>query len=220
MAFELNHYIDFTLLRPNASVAEIMELCAKAVHHQYYAVCIPPCYVEYAAKRLQDTPLKVCSVVGFPLGYQTLEAKLAETKDLIAKGADELDMVINLAQLKNGNWFYVEEEIQGFVEMCKKKKVISKIIIEVTTLTEAETLSICEICNRVKPDFVKTSTGFAAGAKIGEEPYRLTWMREALASTIQIKAAGGITSPIQAIAFIEKYGVSRIGTSTNFAEML
>ena len=216
----LNQYIDFTLLRPNASVAEIMTLCAKAVYHEFYAVCVPPCYVEYAAKRLKDTQVKVCSVVGFPLGYNTLACKLAEAKDLILKGAAELDMVINLAEVKNGNWFYIEEEIESFVLLCRKKDIVSKIIIEVTTLSQAETTTICEICNRIVPDFVKTSTGFAAGAKIGEEPFRVNWIRETLSANIQIKVSGGVNSPLQALTFIEKHGVTRIGTSTNFAEML
>ncbi len=216
----LNQYIDFTLLRPNASVAEIMTLCAKAVHHQFYAVCVPPCYVEYAAKRLKDTQVKVCSVVGFPLGYNTLQSKMAETRELIIKGAQELDMVINLAEVKNGNWFYVAEEIETFVLLCRKKDIISKIIIEVTTLSQAETMAICEICNKILPDFVKTSTGFASSAKIGEEPFRVNWIRETLSSNIQIKVAGGVSSPYQALAFIEKHGVTRIGTSTNFAEIL
>lgn len=211
----LNQYIDFTLLRANASVAEIMTHCAKAVHHEFYAVCVPPCYVEYAHKRLKDTNVKVCSVVGFPLGYNTLETKIAEAKDLISKGADELDMVVNLAEVKNGNWFYIEEEIGQFVALCKRKEVISKIIIEVTTLSQAETIAICEICNRILPHFVKTSTGFAAGAKIGEEPYRVAWMREILLPEIQIKVSGGVSSPFQAMTFIEKHGVTRIGTSVN-----
>lgn len=216
----LNQYIDFTLLRPDASVAEIMTLCAKAVHHEFYAVCVPPCYVEYAVKRLKDTQVKVCSVVGFPLGYNTLNHKIMEAKELILKGVNELDMVINLGEVKNGNWFYIAEEIETFVLLCRKKGVIAKIIIEVTTLSQAETIAICEICNRIIPDFVKTSTGFAAGAKIGEEPFRVDWMREALLKNIQIKVSGGVNSPYQAMTFIEKHGVTRIGTSTNFAEML
>ncbi len=211
----LNRYIDFTLLRADASVGEIMTLCATAVHEHFYAVCVPPCYVEYAAKRLKDTEIKVCSVIGFPLGYQTLETKIAEAKDLIKQGAQELDMVINLAQVKNKNWFYVEEEIATFVDLCKKKQVISKIIIEVTSLTREETTSICEICNKIQPNFVKTSTGFAATPKIGEEPYRVAWMRETLLPSIAIKVSGGVSSPYQALAFIEKHGVTRIGTSAN-----
>lgn len=206
---DLRPYIEQTLLRPGATKDEIIRLCNLAVENRFFGVCVPPYYVKFAREIIRDNELKIVTVVGFPLGYQAMTAKVEEAKKAIQEGADEIDMVMNIAAFKSKEYNYVKEEIENLENVCRLKGKILKVIIETCLLTDEEITKICEICSEVKVDFVKTSTGFnGEGARI--EHIKL--MRKVLPEKIRIKASGGIRD----IKFAErliKAGASRIGTS-------
>lgn len=207
----INRYIDHTLLKPESTQTQIDKLIAEAVEHQFASVCVNPTWVSYAAKALKGTEVNVCTVIGFPLGANTSSVKAFETKDAVANGADEIDMVINIGQLKSGQYDAVEADIRAVVEASGDKLV--KVIIETCLLTDDEKVKACRLAAAAGADYVKTSTGFStAGANIAD----VTLMRKTVGPNIGVKAAGGTRSYADAEAFI-KAGATRIGTSAGVA---
>ncbi|MCY7185197.1 deoxyribose-phosphate aldolase [Streptococcus gallolyticus] len=207
----INRYIDHTLLKPESTQTQIDKLIAEAVEHQFASVCVNPTWVSYAAKALKGTEVNVCTVIGFPLGANTSSVKAFETKDAVASGADEIDMVINIGQLKSGQYDAVEADIRAVVEASGDKLV--KVIIETCLLTDDEKVKACQLAVAAGADYVKTSTGFStAGANIAD----VTLMRKTVGPNIGVKAAGGTRSYADAEAFI-KAGATRIGTSAGVA---
>ena len=205
---DLNKYIDHTNLDRCAVDYMIEKLCKEAKEYKFASVCVHPYYVEKAKKMLKNTDVAVCTVIGFPLGMNTTETKIFETKDAIARGADEIDMVINVAALKDGKNVYVKNEIEKIRAVAKNK--ILKVIIEECCLTEDEIIRITNICNECNVDFIKTSTGFAEHGATMEAVHII---RENKKDEIGIKASGGIREFDTAKKFIEA-GATRIGTSS------
>ena len=204
----LNEYIDHTLLKPIATESDIKILCEQAVKHSFKSVCVNPCDVALCADLLKDTGVKVCTVIGFPLGKNTTAVKIYEAINAIASGATELDMVINVAKLKEGNVEYVKSEIEKVISISKGNVV--KVIIESGLLTDSEialaTKTVCE----AGADFVKTSTGITGG---GATENAVNIMKANLFGKTKIKASGGIKTKQDALRYIE-LGASRIGTSS------
>lgn len=204
---DINKYIDHTLLKADAGRSEITKVLDEALHYDFASVCLQPCHVSYAARYLKDSEVKVCTVIGFPLGANTSATKAYETLDAIANGADEIDMVINIGALKDGNDDVVYNDIRSVVEAAKGKTV--KVILETCLLTTEEIVKACQLCMQAKADFVKTSTGFStSGATV--EAVKL--MKATVQEKLQVKAAGGIRSYDDMIKMIQS-GASRIGTS-------
>lgn len=207
---KLETYIDHTNLKPTATETEIRKLCAEAYEHRFRTVCVPPSYVLYASDILAGSPVKVCTVIGFPLGYNSLAVKVTEAEKAIEDGATELDMVINLARFKSMAYLSVREEIATLAGLTQSQGALLKVIIETAYLDETEIRIACELCIEAKADFVKTSTGFGpTGAAL--EQVKL--IRSLLTDSMQVKASGGIKTYEQALAFIEA-GATRIGTSS------
>ena len=198
--------VDHTLLTQTAIWEEIQEICDDALRYGTASVCIPPAYVKQAAEYLQGK-VAVCTVIGFPNGYSTTAVKEFETKDALANGADEIDMVINLGWLKEKKYGQIEEEIRILKAACKEK--ILKVIIETCLLTEAEKIEMCRIVTEAGADFIKTSTGFSAAGATAED---IRLFAANVGDGVKIKAAGGITSLETAEEFIN-LGASRLGTS-------
>lgn len=207
----INQYIDHTLLKPGSTQEQIDHLLSEAVEYQFASVCVNPTWVAHCSKTLAGTGVKVCTVVGFPLGANTSSVKAFETKDAIANGADEIDMVINVGQLKSGQYEVVEADIRAVVEASQDKLV--KVIIETCLLTNDEKVKACQLAVSAGADFVKTSTGFSAAGATVED---IVLMRETVGPNIGVKAAGGARSYEDAEAFIEA-GATRIGTSSGVA---
>ena len=197
---------DHTLLRVDATSAEMMELCDQAIRYGCASVCIPPCHVA-GAKRYVAGRMKICTVIGFPNGYSTTAVKAYEAADAIRNGADELDMVINLSMVKDGCWDDVKNDILAVRKACKEK--VLKVIIECCLLTEQEKIRLCEIVSECGADYIKTSTGFSKG---GATPDDVRLMREHCPESVKVKAAGGISSLEDAEEFLT-LGAERLGTS-------
>lgn len=204
----INKFIDHTLLKPTATATDIKNLCKEAIDNDFFAVCVNSCYVELAKKELKNSRVKVCSVVGFPLGAMHTDAKAFEAKLAIDNGADEVDMVINLGLIKSQNWEMVQKDIE-MVKNAIGNKVL-KVILETSYLNEEEITKVCEIAVLAQADYLKTSTGFASNGAT-EEDVRL--MKKAVNNQAKIKASGGIRDLSTALTFI-KLGVTRIGTSS------
>ena len=204
----INKFIDHTLLKPTATATDIKNLCKEAIDNDFFAVCVNSCYVELAKKELKNSGVKVCSVVGFPLGAIHTNAKAFEAKLAIDNGADEVDMVINLGLIKSQNWEMVQKDIE-MVKNAIGNKVL-KVILETSYLNEEEITKVCEIAVLAQADYLKTSTGFASNGAT-EEDVRL--MKKAVNNQAKIKASGGIRDLSTALIFI-KLGVTRIGTSS------
>jgi len=203
--------IDHTLLKPEATPDDIKKLCSEAREHSFASVCINPCYVSLCKELLRGTKVKVCTVIGFPLGSTTTEVKQFETDQAINNGADEVDMVINIGQLKQGNYDYVERDVKQVVGTAKRKNALSKVIIETALLTDEEKVKASLICKKAGANFVKTSTGFSkGGATVGD----VALMKYVVGSRIGVKAAGGIRSKEDAEAMIAS-GADRIGASAS-----
>jgi deoxyribose-phosphate aldolase len=202
-------YIDHTLLRPDAEERMIVSLCQEAETFRFAAVCIPPCYIKVATRVLHQQQVKVATVVGFPLGYQTAEVKFFEAHKALGAGASEIDMVMNLAAFKSGKYAEVENEIGELATLCHFKEAKLKVIIETALLSEEEIKTACRLCAEAEADFVKTSTGFSSrGASVAD----IRLMRESLPDHILIKASGGIRD----LAFAKELiaaGADRLGTS-------
>lgn len=209
MQKSLNQYIDYTLLKPDASEAEIRQLCQECIHQKYAAACVQPTWVKMARGILSGSPVKVCTVVGFPLGANTTETKSREAAELVAYGADEIDMVINIAALKAHDYQTVQEEIEAVVQ--SSKPAIVKVILETCLLTDEEKRTAAKIVVEAGASYVKTSTGFA---KSGATVYDVALLREAVGPDFGVKASGGIRDLPTALTMIEA-GASRIGTSAS-----
>ena len=206
----LASYIDHTVLRPDCTIDDIKKVCSEALQYKFAAVCIPPFFVKNAAQILGESPVKVATVVGFPMGYSTTPAKVEEIKKGIDDGLDEIDAVVNIAAVKNGNWNYVKNDIYSVTMAGQLKGKCVKIILETGLLTEEEIKKLCEICSEIGPDFVKTSTGFnGEGATVDV----VALLRSNLPEEIKIKASGGIRSKEDAIRLIEA-GAKRLGSSS------
>ena len=208
---EINHYIDHTLLKPESAQAQIDQLIQEAKQYHFASVCVNPTWVSYAAAALKESDVKVCTVIGFPLGATTSAVKAFETEDAIKNGADEVDMVINIGQAKSGNFDAVEEDIRAVVEASGDKLV--KVIIEACLLTDEEKVKACQAAKAAGADFVKTSTGFSTGGATVED---VRLMRQTVGPEFGVKAAGGARTLKDAQAFIEA-GATRIGTSAGIA---
>ena len=200
-------YIDHTILKAVATKNDVKKLCEEAIKYDFMSVCVNPHFVAYASELLKDSDVLVCTVVGFPLGANTTEVKVFETVDAIKNGADEIDMVINVGELKNENYSYVEEEIRRVVEASDGKLV--KVILETCYLTDEEIREASLCAKRAKADFVKTSTGFgSAGATV----HAVSIMRETVGNEMGVKASGGVRSKADMEDMI-KAGANRIGCS-------
>lgn len=206
---EINTIIDHTMLKATTTAADITQLCNEANEHKFAAVCVPPFYVDQAARET-DTDVAVCTVVGFPLGFEPMVTKIATIKKAVEEGADELDMVVNIAALKNGDWDYVHNEIDKLTTITKLKysKTI-KIIFETAYLTTKEITKLCNICNECSVDYAKTSTGYAPKGAVIDT---VKLMRTLLDDKIKIKASGGISTLDSAKAMVAA-GADRIGAS-------
>jgi deoxyribose-phosphate aldolase len=206
----LANHIDQTALRPFLKKEEFYAFLEDAKTNKFATVCIPPYLVEEAVARLEGSGVLVCTVIGFPLGYNLLHTKISEAIAALSQGAKELDMVINISAFKSGEYEYVQEEIRQLAVLCHREGAILKVIIETAYLTDQETVKACALCAEAGADFVKTSTGFAPEGAVVE---RIKLMRASLPEHIKIKASGGISTYAQAMAFIEA-GADRIGTSS------
>lgn len=209
----INQYIDHTNLKAFASKKDIEKLCDEAIKYNFASVCVNPYYVSLAHELLIRSDVKVCTVIGFPLGQNTTEVKIYESKLALDEGADEIDMVINISALKDKNYNYVKNEIQSIKDTAKEKKL--KVIIETCYLEKDEIIKIIEICNEVGVDFIKTSTGYGSN---GAELEDIELIMRNKNKNIEVKASGGIKNYEQAQAFINK-GVTRIGTSNGIQIM-
>ncbi|HFR3537603.1 MULTISPECIES: deoxyribose-phosphate aldolase [Streptococcus] len=210
---KLNKYIDHTILKPETTKEQVAQILAEAKEYDFASVCVNPTWVAYAAQELKDSDVKVCTVIGFPLGANTPAVKAFETKDAIENGADEIDMVINIGALKSKNDELVLEDIQAVVAASGDKLV--KVIIETCLLTEEEKVKACQLSKEAGADFVKTSTGFSTGGATVED---VALMRKTVGPDMGVKASGGARSYEDAIAFIEA-GATRIGASSGVAIM-
>ena len=208
--------IDHTVLKPEASAADVKKVCDEALAHQFFSVCVNSGYVKQVAGLLRGSPVKVCSVVGFPLGAQPPEIKALEARRAIREGAREIDMVINIGALKSGDDALVLKDIRAVVEACKEGRALSKVILETSLLTDDEKIRACEMSMKAGADFVKTSTGFS---KSGATPEDIALMSRTVASRkLGVKASGGVRTYADAIKMIAA-GATRIGSS-NSVKML
>ncbi len=202
---EILSHIDHTLLKPFATWDQIKKLCDEAVSNNTASVCVPPCYVGRISQEYQN--LNICTVVGFPLGYETTEGKIADTKECLRNGASEIDMVINICAVKNGDFEYVENEIKKLREVTEG--AVLKVIIETCYLTEDEKIKLCECVTNAGADYIKTSTGFGdAGACMWD----IELFKNHIGPDVRIKAAGGIRTAAQAGSYIIA-GCDRVGAS-------
>ncbi|MBS4212290.1 deoxyribose-phosphate aldolase [Neobacillus rhizophilus] len=213
MSQNIARMIDHTLLKPEATKEQIVKLAEEAKEYSFASVCVNPTWVKTAAEILKDTPdVKVCTVIGFPLGATTSETKAFETKNAIDNGADEVDMVINIGALKDQQDDLVESDIRSVVEAAKGQALV-KVIIETSLLTDEEKKRACELSVKAGADFVKTSTGFSTGGATVED---IRLMRETVGPDIGVKASGGVRSREDALAMVEA-GATRIGASSGVA---
>ena len=204
---DMLHYVDHTQLKAFASWEDIQSLCEEAIRYQTASVCIPPSYIARVHEKYGDA-VNICTVVGFPLGYSVTEAKAEETKKALEDGANEIDMVINISDVKNGDYDKVEKEIARLKEITGDK--ILKVIIETCYLTEEEKIAICKAVTNAGADFIKTSTGFGTGGATLED---VELFKKHIGPEVKIKAAGGVRTVEDLKAFIDA-GCSRIGTSS------
>lgn len=209
----INQYIDHTLLKPTALIADIEKLCKEAITHNFYAVCINSCYVSYAKIILENSPVKIASVIGFPLGANTEKSKIFEANDCVNLGASEVDMVLNIGLLKSGSYQLVENEIYNIKKTIGSNTL--KVIFENCFLTNDEKITACKIALNAGADFIKTSTGFGTGGATIDD---VKLMKNAVKNQIKIKASGGIRNFETAKEYLN-LGVSRIGTSSGVTIM-
>lgn len=201
--------VDHTLLRADARKEEITKLAEEAKEFSFASVCVNPTWVSYASELLKESTVKVCTVIGFPLGANTPEVKAFETKNAIENGADEVDMVINIAALKDNNNELVERDIRAVVEAAKGKALV-KVIIETCLLTDEEKVRACELSVKAGADFVKTSTGFSTGGATVED---VALMRKTVGENVGVKASGGVRN-LKDLENVVSVGATRIGTSS------
>lgn len=224
-------YIDHTLLAPNATEKQIIQLCQEAERYGFASVCVNPYYVKLVAETLSDSKAKVCTVIGFPLGATTTASKVFEAEEAIKNGADEIDMVMNIGAARDNHFDVVEADIAELVKACKiqaensGKTVIVKVILETCLLSDQEVKKACICAKNAGADFVKTSTGFANPKSLdgkslpnGASEHHVQIMREVVGDCMGVKASGGIRSVRSAISMLEA-GASRIGTSSGVSLM-
>ncbi len=204
---EYNRLIDHTMLKPDATKKEIEKLCLEAKEHEFASVCVNPCWISYCAELLKGSRVNVCTVIGFPLGATSTYSKVEEIKKAIKDGATELDMVINIGKLKDGEYQYVQDEIKALKDACGK--LVLKVIIETCLLTDEEKVKACELAKAAGADFVKTSTGFSKG---GATVHDVALMRKTVGPDMGVKASGGVKNKEEMIEMVNA-GATRIGTS-------
>ena len=207
----LARMIDHTMLKPEATPEEITTLCEEAKKYNFASVCINPSFVPLCSKLLKGTQVKVCTVIGFPLGATTTATKRAEAEEVLNEGAQEIDMVINIGKLKAGDYKYVFNDINQIVLAAKRKNAVAKVIIETALLSDEEKVKACLISKEAKADFVKTSTGFSKGGATAGD---IALMRYVVGSSVGVKASGGVRSLEDAETMI-KSGADRIGASAS-----
>lgn len=205
-------YIDHTVLKADATLSDIHQLCEEAITHQFYAVCVNPVWVKTAKQLLEESEVKVCTVIGFPLGAMTSETKAFETKEAIANGADEIDMVMNIGALKSGNTEFVFNDIESVVHAASGRAVV-KVIIETSLLNEDEIKRASQLVEKSGAHFVKTSTGFSDGGATVED---VKLIKKIVSNNVGIKASGGIRDYKFANMLIQA-GATRIGASASIA---
>jgi deoxyribose-phosphate aldolase len=211
MKYPVASYIDHTLLKSVCTTADIDKLCQDAVENKFAAVCVPPYVVKQAVRALNESEVKTATVIGFPMGYSSIDSKIMETREVIADGADEMDVVINIIALKNGDWSYLEKEMLKLLSLIHEKGKIIKVIVESGVLTKEELLRCCAVYGKMGIDFMKTSTGYAdKGASVSD----VLLMRDHLPSGVKIKASGGIRHYEFAIELIAA-GANRLGCSAS-----
>lgn len=207
----LARMIDHTMLKPDATIEEITTLCEEAKKYNFASVCVNPSFVPLCYKLLKDTQVKVCTVIGFPLGATTTATKRSEAEEVLNEGAQEIDMVINIGKLKAGDHKYVFNDINQVVLAAKRKNAVAKVIIETALLNDEEKVKACLISKEAKADFVKTSTGFSKGGATAGD---IALMRYVVGSSVGVKASGGVRSLEDAEEMI-KSGADRIGASAS-----
>jgi deoxyribose-phosphate aldolase len=212
MANNIAKMIDHTLLKADATKEQVEKLCSEANEYKFASVCVNPTWVQTASNLLKDSGVDICTVIGFPLGATTPETKAFETKNAIENGATEVDMVINIGALKDGNDELVERDIRAVVEAANGK-ALTKVIIETCLLTEEEKVRACELSVKAGADFVKTSTGFSTGGATAED---IALMRKTVGPDLGVKASGGVRSAEDAEKMIQA-GATRIGASSGIA---
>ena len=210
MKSDFGRHIDHTLLRPIGTTTDIRRLCTEAIEYGMAAVCVFPSYVPMAREILKESRVKIATVIAFPFGVTYTEIKEAEMRASAVRGADEMDFVINIAALKSGDDRAIEQEMEYLISKARTIGVRTKFIIETAYLTDDEKVRVCKVANRVKPDFMKTSTGYGPSGATVED---VRMMRSSLLPEIQIKAAGGIRSCAEALQLLQA-GASRLGTSS------
>jgi deoxyribose-phosphate aldolase len=209
---ELNRMMDHTILKADTPKSEVLRIIEEAKKYHFYSVCVNPVWVSLAAEELKGEPVSVCTVIGFPLGASTTATKVFETEDAIKNGADEVDMVISVGQLKSGDYEAVQNDIAGVVTAAKDRALV-KVILETCLLTDEEIVKACELAKAAGADFVKTSTGFSTG---GADVNDVRLMRETVGPEMGVKASRGIHNEAQALVMVEA-GASRLGTSASVA---
>jgi deoxyribose-phosphate aldolase len=208
---DLAKHIEHTILKPDCTKEDIIKLCNEAIEYGFYGVCVSPYFVQLAKKTIGKKPVKIITVAGFPMGYSTVGAKVEEAKKAIISGADEIDMVMNIAAFKSDDIQTVQNDIQSVVTVCHLQNKKVKVIIETAYLSDDEIRKACKICADCEVDFVKTSTGYASK---GAEAKTVKIMRESLPSKIKIKAAGGIKTRKQAMELFVA-GADNLGCSSS-----
>jgi deoxyribose-phosphate aldolase len=206
-------YIDHSILKPDTNSEQIKQLCQEAIAHSFVAVCVPPYFVSLANDILAESNVKIATVIGFPFGYSSIAAKVEEAKRAIEDGAVELDVVVNIAAIKDARWNYVQNELDILTTTCHLQDKKIKIIFETGLLSEAEIVKLCQIAIFIGADFIKTSTGFNG---VGASIEAIQLMKNNVPNSIKIKASGGIRTLAEAELMIEA-GADRIGTSSGVA---
>ena len=207
---KINQYIDHTLLKPEATLSQIEKLCSEAKEYEFFSVCINSYYVKKAAQLLSGSSVKVCTVVGFPLGASTMETKRFEAMKATAEGAREIDMVINVSAIKSQDWQYVLDDMSSLAQICHQQGSLLKVILETCLLTQEEKIKACELAMKAGVDFVKTSTGFSTGGATIED----VKLMRSIVGKMGVKASGGIRNAETARLMIEA-GATRLGTSAS-----
>lgn len=210
---ELNKYIDHTLLKPTASEKDIIKICNEAKEYHFASVCVNPCNVLLVSKELKGSDVKTCSVISFPFGTSSTDIKVEEAKKAIEAGAEEIDMVINVGKLLEGNLEYTQNEVSAITKVCHEKNVLLKVIVETCYLEEKNIADICAIIEKAGADFIKTSTGYGPrGASVED----IKLFKKYLKKDTKIKASGGVRTREDAETYI-CLGCSRIGASSGIA---
>lgn len=207
----LNRYFDHTVLKPEATEADVIKLCNEAKEYDFYAVCVNTCYVPLASELLEGSDVKIAAVIGFPLGACSMDVKAFETEWACSEGAQEIDMVVPIGALKEGRFDYVRQDIATVVAVAEEHGAIVKVILETCLLTDEEIVKACELSREAGAAFVKTSTGFS---KEGATAHHVALMKQTVGKDLQVKASGGIRDLAKTVEMIEA-GADRIGASAS-----